>query len=670
MYAVEVSEAISLGDCATALDLLTDEDHPDAVTADARALARGWCLTREGALDAALAALPTDGALGAYGRLVAARSLVSQGREDDALALLSGEPPPGRAGREWTLLRGRLLAPYGDADALDSLRRLSSTDVAPEAVFWLAEALGVLGDVAAAIDQFRTVWTAAQPGGWDARAAARLHELGIDLGDQRSDEGRARLEARLAGLQTHRRAEEARTLAEELYRRRAPKDRAGQLFLGRVYYDARAYPSALKMWKKALGAPKKAVGSPDELFDYALCHARTDDYDTAAVVYERLFTAHPDHDKADFASFKLGYMTYDRNECETAVADFDAHRARYPDSAHLDEALWFSSRCRWRMGQIDEAVALLDELQAKRPDSTLVSGASYWRARAAGAAGDAGAESAGLTAVLERWPNTGYGWFAATRLGRTYAAPPEVVPPEFPPDWAARAPVQRAQALLAVGLRAFARDELDQLPAPTSDDATAALAWARLAAGDYRGARRLARGVRSTPAGRWASWPRPERATVERVASEYGLDPAIAYGVMWAESALDPGVTSAVGARGLMQLMPEVGATLHSERFPSRPYDPDDLYLGPYNAALGTTELGQRLESLTGVLSHDSAPAVIGSYNAGEEAVRRWLPADGTAPEFDVWAEDVSYTETRRYIKRVLGYVMAYRTLYGDAVSD
>ena len=77
-------------------------------------------------------------------------------------------------------------------------------------------------------------------------------------------------------------------------------------------------------------------------------------------------------------------------------------------------------------------------------------------------------------------------------------------------------------------------------------------------------------------------------------------------------------------------------------------------------------ELGQRLEALRGVLSHDSAPAVIASYNAGEEAVRRWLP-EGEPPPFDAWAEDVSYTETRRYIKRVLGYVMRYRERYGDA---
>ena len=164
-----------------------------------------------------------------------------------------------------------------------------------------------------------------------------------------------------------------------------------------------------------------------------------------------------------------------------------------------------------------------------------------------------------------------------------------------------------------------------------------------------------------------ACLPRPENAIVTRYADAYGLDPAVAFGVMWAESALQPRVTSAVGARGLMQLMPDVGAPLHQELFSDRPYDADDLYLAPYNAALGTTELGQRQRSLDDTLQPDSAPAVIASYNAGEEAVRRWLEGAETPPDFDAWTEDVSYTETRNYIKAVLGHVMAYRWLYGDA---
>ena len=116
-----------------------------------------------------------------------------------------------------------------------------------------------------------------------------------------------------------------------------------------------------------------------------------------------------------------------------------------------------------------------------------------------------------------------------------------------------------------------------------------------------------------------------------------------------------------------MQLMPEVGGRLHGELWPDRPYDADDLYLAPYNAILGTTELGQLRTKLDNTLMPSSAPAVIASYNGGEEAVRRWLAATEGPAAFDEWSEDIGYTETRKYVKRVLGQVMAYRWVYGDA---
>ena len=46
--------------------------------------------------------------------------------------------------------------------------------------------------------------------------------------------------------------------------------------------------------------------------------------------------------------------------------------------------------------------------------------------------------------------------------------------------------------------------------------------------------------------------------------------------------------------------------------------------------------------------------------------MRRWLSASDTPLDFDEFAEDIGYTETRLYVKRVLGFEMAYRWVYGD----
>ena len=135
---------------------------------------------------------------------------------------------------------------------------------------------------------------------------------------------------------------------------------------------------------------------------------------------------------------------------------------------------------------------------------------------------------------------------------------------------------------------------------------------------------------------------------------------------MTAESALKPWVTSIAGARGLMQLMPELARVHHEARFGSRPYDADDLYQPAYNAALGTTELSALLERFGSAGVDPALPLVIAGYNGGEAAVERWLGGYDSPPDADRFAEDVGYTETRRYVKRVLGYLQTYRYVYGS----
>jgi soluble lytic murein transglycosylase len=122
-----------------------------------------------------------------------------------------------------------------------------------------------------------------------------------------------------------------------------------------------------------------------------------------------------------------------------------------------------------------------------------------------------------------------------------------------------------------------------------------------------------------------------------------------------------------------MQLMPDLAETLHADRFPGAPYDPDQLYRPAYNALLGTTELGKlharfngdsRLSGSGG--AHGWIPLVIAGYNGGPEAVNRWLNISRVAIEPDIFMENIGYTETRRYVRKVLGYMQTYRYVYGD----
>jgi soluble lytic murein transglycosylase len=661
------AQAVSAGDCATVLQ----QTGGDAANERWR-VPRAWCSLRMEEPEAALSLLaePVDGVLGEYGRLVAGQAHLALGDLDRATAALDGLSLPGAAGTELAATRARLAIARADLEGFRSV--MKALPEGSERDFLYGEALFAAGQKETAWKTWRAVWVDAQVGGFDTRAEARLAATGAPpLTDaERVD--------RLARLRRNGRIDEASSLAEALGEAAAtdPDLPSDPIELARVQLQARQYTDSLTHWRTALGAPEEAVGSARNLFDYALTNARTGDYDTAAVVYERVIAQHPGHEKADFASYKLGYMSYDENDCPTAIERFDAHLKRFPASRHLTEALWFTARCHWRSGDVDAAIASLDRLVQERPKSSLVPGALYWKARAAGLAGDAEAERAGLQRVLRSWPVNGYAWFAAQRLGTRFEPKPAVARPAWPERLAKRADVTRFEALLAVGLADWARDELAPVRGALSTrEEKLAAAHAFIAAGDYRTGRSLAKPYcvspwkDGDPVAQQACTPRPEAGIVSAVAERFDLHPLLPYGIMTAESALKPQVTSVAGARGLMQIMPLEGPRIHEQLY-TGPYDADDLYKAPYNASMGTAELGMKRQSLKGMLQQTDLPAVIASYNGGEAAVRRWLEAYDEPPPFDTFAEDVGYTETRRYVKRVLGFVMAYRWVYGDPTTD
>lgn len=661
VWAGTLSDAVASGDCRT----LIDRTDPFDAQVETWRVPRAWCLLKTG--DAAGANLMLTegepGVLQEYGRLVQARARLELGDLDGVLEALDGLSLPGAAGDEITLTRAEVMAEQGDVAGVQRVSASLKSAGRAQILLGIAQDRG--GDQPKAQATWRKVWTDAAVGGADVEAAELLKASGA------APFSAAEKSTRLAALRKNGRIDDAADLAKELDGSGAP---TSAVQLAKVNLAARKYEASLKHWEVALGAPDKAVGSASLLFDYALTHARTGDYETAATVYRRVIAQHPSHKKAVFASYKLGYMAYDKGDCDRAVPLYEEHMTAYPSSRYLDEALWFTARCHWREGDTEAAKAAWTRLIEARPKSSLVPGAVYWKARSLGASGDTAGEKAQLERVLRSWPVSGYAWFAAHHLGRRFEAQPLVERPAWPTALAERREVQRAEALLEVGFRDWARDELKAVkPHLKGKEAALAGAWAFIAAGDYRTGKSLAKPYcvsvwkRGDPVAQQACTPRPEAGIVGTVAERFDLEPLLPYGIMTAESALKPWVTSRAGARGLMQLMPKEGPRIHAEIYPGRPYDADDLYSAPYNASMGTAELGLRRQSLEGVLEGTDLPAVIASYNGGEEAVRRWLTAYEGAPAFDEFSEDVGYTETRKYVKRVLGYVMHYRWVYGDS---
>ncbi len=647
----EWSAAMAVGDCARVTALLASP------TAPVERLVLARCLEKSDQDGRALEVLgEIGGVLAPYAGVVRARALLDRGRPADAIRALEGVTLAGDAEE---LLRGRALVQAGrGAEARDGLRALLETRSGAEARWWLAEGARMREDLPAAIAAWRAIWTRHPTSPWSARAEGALAAAGVPVPFYADEPGRALALERAKRLLDIQQAGLAILLLDGVHAQAAFASASEQLFMANALFDAKAYGRSLE-WFARVGA---ATSAPAVAFDEALATARAGDYPVAAERYRALMARWPTSPQADEALFKIPYMDYDAGRLEAARAGFLTYLDTRPDGKFARDARWFRAWAAWRRGDTAGALAGFEEVRHRDRGTEQGVAARYWTARAR-------EDTNELRAIAREAGDSGYAWFAADHLGMRFPVPAEATRPSFPAAFVTAHPSLETGLLLAgAGLADWAAPLL----ATATRDATAGgaataipMAWALIDAEDYTGARKMAARYCSTgPEAAAACLPRPHAPVVASIARERGLNPLLPYAIMNAESGLDPSVTSPAGARGLMQLMPALAADLARDVLPG--FGPDDLYLAGVSARLGTLELTALNLRFGGGGTQPALPLVIAGYNGGAAAVDRWIGSYASAPDADRFAEDISFTETRRYVRRVLGYLMQYRRAYGD----
>ncbi|HEV7515256.1 MAG TPA: lytic transglycosylase domain-containing protein [Thermoanaerobaculia bacterium] len=163
-----------------------------------------------------------------------------------------------------------------------------------------------------------------------------------------------------------------------------------------------------------------------------------------------------------------------------------------------------------------------------------------------------------------------------------------------------------------------------------------------------------------------AYYPLEFGAEIRACAAREHLPAWLVAGVIRQESAFNPRATSRVGARGLMQLMPETAReTAHRLGIS---YRPADLYDPEVSLRLGTAYLHELLDDF-----HGNLELALAGYNGGPNRIGRlWQKAGsaavtGTAAGLDDFVENLALDESRNYIKRILVLADSYRQLYPEA---
>ena len=150
-------------------------------------------------------------------------------------------------------------------------------------------------------------------------------------------------------------------------------------------------------------------------------------------------------------------------------------------------------------------------------------------------------------------------------------------------------------------------------------------------------------------------FPMPFRDSVVRRSREIGLDPAYVYGLIRQESRFIMDARSGVGASGLMQVMPAT-AKWTANKIGLTGFTPSQINDRETNITIGTAYLKLALDDFAG-----SMPMAAAAYNAGPGRPRNWR--NGPVLEGAIWAENVPFSETRDYVKKVLANTTSYSAI-------
>ena len=261
-----------------------------------------------------------------------------------------------------------------------------------------------------------------------------------------------------------------------------------------------------------------------------------------------------------------------------------------------------------------------------------------------------------LSSIAGQWHF--YGTLASERLGMLVSLPsrPPALTPAERAAAAGDAGLNRALQLIAIGLRSEGVREWNFSLRALGDREL--LAAAQLACDREIWDRCINTSERTrSVVDMRQRFPTPFRAQVLARTQAIGLDPAYVYGLIRQESRFVTDARSGVGASGLMQVMPATARW--TARKIGLDYSHELITDRDVNLTLGTGYLKLVLDDFAG-----SQPLAAAAYNAGPSRSRRWR--EGPTLDPATWAENIPFSETRDYVKKVLSNAAYYAALLGN----
>ena len=435
-------------------------------------------------------------------------------------------------------------------------------------------------------------------------------------------------------------------------------DVSDNLAYGSVLFRLRRYADAATQFAKIRAPANLAAAAQYQRARAQIALGNTAD---GRSTLRSITTAYANDTSAASALLLLADLATDDNRDKDARDAMMTLLKRFPRGRHATNARFRAGIISYIQNDRRAAAAELDSLVSRDSNSVEALAAQYWAGRSYAALGDKVRSKARWRSIIATDPLSYYAVLAAKRLDTILVAP-DRSPANYARIPAVDSALNRVVALKDVGMDVEAGFENDRLFRDALANPTRMIATAHALAGGDQASRSIALGRRAldevghSPENYRLYFPVLERETLVSSSKENGLDPVLVAALIRQESNFNPQATSPAGARGLMQLMPDVGKGLAASKGIG-PWDPVMLYDPAINIKLGTAHL-------TGLVrKYPEVVKVLAAYNAGESRVEKWSTKAG-ANDPEVFTERIPFVETRDYVRIILRNRAYYQALY------
>ncbi|MBF0274911.1 MAG: DUF3808 domain-containing protein [Nitrospinae bacterium] len=456
--------------------------------------------------------------------------------------------------------------------------------------------------------------------------------------------------------------------------------------LAKCYKRVHRYDEAIELINELLQDPYAQKMEKHLLKTLAIVYTKKDEYDKALPIWNTILEQNLNNSrKAASIKYTIAFLYIDQGKYAEAIPLLDEiAKTRNVYRKKRTLARWHLSWCHYMLKDYKNALKGFDSLLQKGAKRALIyDRVTYWKARALEKDGQE-KESKKLFAELElRAPNSYYGELSKRKLGEVVSNTNGFVHVNW--DGSEKSfwnlpntkikkgnfseHLSRAITFDYLGLHEEVLREISQIDFKVyPSDIIYAMS---LASNNYghnislkirkKAYRKMLKSyIQPDKLKRFIvekSYPRAYLPIVNQIANKYDLDPMYVWALMRTESAFRPKVVSSAGAVGLMQLMPTTANRMIAGSINEK-VDKRELYNPVVNINFGAAYLN-KLKSYF----PENIVAVTASYNAGEEAVARWIK-NGKKLDIEEWVEEIPYKETNLYVKKVMAAYWNYQRLY------